>query len=99
RSTSAAGASTPSGSRRRSARSSPTASITCWSRTDRPRWATGTRRSPPRPPHRRGITGADRLGADLGEVDHGDRVVLGHVAVVELPEEVGELVDVADLGV
>ena len=40
-----------------------------------------------------------RLGPDLGEVDHGDRVVLGHLAVVELAQEVRELVDVADLGV
>ena len=36
---------------------------------------------------------------DLREADHGDGVVLGDLAVVELPEPVGELVGAADLRV
>ena len=38
-------------------------------------------------------------GADLGEVDHGHRVLVRDVAVVELPEEDHELVERAQLGV
>ena len=36
---------------------------------------------------------------DLGEVDHGDRVLVRDLAVVELPEEDDELVERAQLGV
>src|SRR5438105_8944075 len=37
--------------------------------------------------------------ADLGEANHRHGVVLGHLAVVELPEEAGHLLDAADLRV
>src|SRR5437868_2926040 len=37
--------------------------------------------------------------ADLREADHRHGVVLGHLAVVELPEEAGHLLDAADLRV
>ena len=39
------------------------------------------------------------LAPNLGEADHGYDCVVGHFAVVELPEEAGHLLDPADLGV
>src|SRR5690348_13812606 len=49
---------------------------------------------------RPGTTAAEAgLAPDLGEVDDGDRGLLGHLTVVQLAEEVGELVDVPDLRV
>ena len=48
----------------------------------------------------RGNHGSPALRAgDLREADHGDDVVLRDLAVVELPEEVGELVGAAELRV
>src|SRR5579871_1614402 len=48
---------------------------------------------------RPGSLTAEASDADLGEVDHRHQVVLRHGAVVELAQERGELLDVADLWV